>query len=54
MPASVDLEKKYNEPGVPVTVLHLPGDVEKHLGGIFDKEDLIEVLNKLPDVSKEE
>jgi thiol:disulfide interchange protein len=53
MPASVALEKKYNEPGVPVTVLHLPGGVEKHLGGLFNKDDLKEILNKLPDVNIE-
>ena len=52
MPAAVDLEMKYNEPGVPVTVLHIDGETIK-MRGLIEKEDLKEILNKLPDVSKE-
>jgi len=49
-PATVDLAKVYNEPGVPVSVLVLPdGRIEK-LRGLIGKNDLKKVLNTLPDV----
>ncbi len=48
-PATVDLAKVYNEPGVPVSVLLLPGGEQKKLRGLIGKDDLKEVLNSLPD-----
>ena len=53
LPASVDLEMKYNEPGVPVTVLHING-MTLNMRGLIGKENLKAVLEDLPDVSKEE
>jgi thiol:disulfide interchange protein DsbD len=52
LPASVDLEMKYNEPGVPVTVLHIDGKTIK-MRGLIEKEDLKEALEKLPSINKE-
>jgi thiol:disulfide interchange protein len=51
-PATVDLAKVYNEPGVPVTILHLPDGGQKKLRGLIGKNDLKEILNNLPDVGK--
>jgi thiol:disulfide interchange protein DsbD len=49
-PASIDLEKIYKEPAVPVTILLLPGETEPvKLRGIFIKGKLLEYLKQLPD-----
>jgi len=47
--ATADLANVYKEPGVPVTVLHLPMEPLKKLRGIIDKEQLKEILTALPD-----
>jgi len=47
--ATVDLAKLYKEPGIPVTVLYLPGGKRTTLRGLIGREDLKEVLDKLPD-----
>lgn len=52
MDATKDLENKYSEPGVPVTIIHLPDGTEKHLAGLISKKELIEVLKELPDVKE--
>lgn len=49
--ATLDLANVYNEPGVPVTVLHLPDGKQPHLRGLFGKNDLLKLLNELPDKS---
>jgi thiol:disulfide interchange protein len=51
-PATVDLASVYKEPGVPVTILHLPDGGQKKLRGLIGKDDLKEILNNLPDVGK--
>ena len=48
-PATLALKKKYEEPGVPVTVLHLPDGTEPHLRGLTGKNKLKKILNNLPD-----
>ena len=50
--ATKDLQIKYDEPAVPVSIFRI-GDQIINLRGIFDKEDLVEALNRLPDKSKE-
>jgi len=50
-PATVDLANVYHEPGVPVSVLLLPGGKEEKLRGLIGKDDLKEVLNSLPDAA---
>lgn len=50
LPATKALANKYNEPGVPVTIIHLPDGSEKHLVGLIGKDDVIEVISGLPDV----
>jgi len=50
--ATVDLAQVYNEPGVPVSVLVLPGGRQKKLRGFIGKDDLKEVLNSLPDAEE--
>ncbi len=48
MPATKALENVYNEPGVPVTVVHLPGvEGPIKLRGIISKSDLKEVLERI-------
>ncbi|MBN1806990.1 MAG: thioredoxin family protein [Sedimentisphaerales bacterium] len=48
-PATSALEEKYNEPGVPVTILFLPGtDEPVRLHEIFFKKKLKELLQRLP------
>lgn len=47
--ATLDLANIYNEPGVPVTVLHLPAGKERHLRGLFGKNELLKLLNELTD-----
>lgn len=49
-PATTDLKEKYKEPAIPVTIIHLPDGTEKHMVGMFWKDDLIEVLEPLSDV----
>ena len=49
-PATIDLQNLYNEPGVPVTVLLLPGQDEPiRLRELFFHEKLKELLEPLPD-----
>jgi len=49
-PATLDLKNVYNEPGVPVTILFLPGRAEPvRLHNLFFGDELIEWLEKLPD-----
>ncbi len=47
--ATLDLANVYNEPGVPVIVLHLPDGKQPHLRGLFGKNELLKLLNELPD-----
>jgi thiol:disulfide interchange protein len=48
-PATLALKNKYNEPGVPVTILFLPGEQEPvRLREILFKEKLKELLQQLP------
>lgn len=50
LPATDALKNIYNEPGIPVTVIHLPGQDEPiKLRGMISKNDLIEVLKKVKD-----
>jgi len=49
-PATLDLSNIYKEPGVPVTMLFLPGENEPvRLRGLFFANELRELLEKLPD-----
>jgi thiol:disulfide interchange protein DsbD len=49
-PATLDLKNVYNEPGVPVTILHLPGQTEPtRLRELFFDDELRELLENLPD-----
>jgi len=49
-PATLDLSNVYKEPGVPVTLLFLPGETEPvRLRELFFADELIELLEKLPD-----
>jgi thiol:disulfide interchange protein DsbD len=48
-PATIDLAKVYNEPGVPVSILLLPGGRTEKLRGLIGKNDLKKFLNTLPD-----
>jgi thiol:disulfide interchange protein len=49
-PASVDLQEIYKEPGVPVTILFVPGKAEPvRLHGLLIGADLKTLLEKLPD-----
>jgi thiol:disulfide interchange protein DsbD len=53
-PATIDLadKNKYNEPGVPVTVVFLPDGSKIHIRGLMSKNDLKKVLDKVPDKGK--
>jgi len=52
-PATLDLRNVYREPGVPVTMLFLPGETEPvRLRGLFFADELRELLEKLPDRQK--
>ena len=53
LPATRDLANKYNEPGVPVTILYMPDGTVKHLVGVIGKNELIEAISGLPDVEKQ-
>jgi thiol:disulfide interchange protein len=49
-PATRDFKQLYGEAGnVPVSILLLPDGVQEKLRGIFDKEQLIRILRKLPE-----
>ena len=49
-PAKLDLENIYNEPGVPVTILWLPGKTEPvRLHELFIDDELRDLLETLPD-----
>jgi hypothetical protein len=48
-PATIDLKNVYNEPGVPVTILLIPGQQEPtRFRGITFGDDLKSALEKLP------
>ncbi|HPC93662.1 MAG TPA: cytochrome c biogenesis protein CcdA [Sedimentisphaerales bacterium] len=52
-PATEDLRQIYGEAGnVPVTIVRLPGGQMRKLRGIFDKQDLIDLLKTLPEGRK--
>ena len=49
-PATLDLKNVYNEPGVPVTVVFLPGQAEPvRLHNLFFGDELAKLLEKLPE-----
>jgi len=49
-PATRDFRQVYGEAGnVPVTIVVLPDGAREKLRGIFDRQDLIEILNGLPE-----
>ena len=49
-PATIDMRNIYKEPGVPVTILFLPGETEPmRLRELFFGDELKELLEKLPD-----
>jgi len=49
-PATVDLKEIYGEAGnVPVTIVVPPNDTPRKLRGIFNKEELIDILESLPE-----
>jgi len=48
-PAALDLENKYKEPGVPVTILYIPGEQKlARFNGMFFAKKLKGLLEKLP------
>jgi len=50
LPATLDLSNIYKEPGVPVTLLFLPGETESvRLRELFFADELKALLEKLPD-----
>ena len=50
LPATLDLSNVYKEPGVPVTLLFLPGETEPvRLRELFFADELKALLEKLPD-----
>jgi thiol:disulfide interchange protein DsbD len=50
-PATIDLKSVYGEAGnVPVTIVIRPDGTREKLRGIFDKQQLIEILKTLPEV----
>ncbi|MFH1615050.1 MAG: thioredoxin family protein [Planctomycetota bacterium] len=51
-PASIDLKQVYNEPGVPVSILLVPGRSEPvKLRGVFIRDKLKKILSSLPDAN---
>jgi len=49
-PATEDLKQVYGEAGnVPVSIVLLPDGSRRKLRGIFDKQELIQILNRLPE-----
>jgi len=52
-PATRDLKTVYGEAGnVPVTIVLLPDGSQDKLRGIFDKDELTQILSKLPETGK--
>jgi thiol:disulfide interchange protein DsbD len=52
-PATEDLKQVYGEAGnVPVSIVLLPDGSRQKLRGIFDKQDLVQILNRLPEGTK--
>jgi thiol:disulfide interchange protein DsbD len=52
-PATQDLKALYGEAGnVPVTIILLPDGSQEKLRGIFDKDELIQILSTLPETRK--
>jgi len=48
-PATIALKNKYEEPGVPVSILYIPGEEQPvRLNGIFFAKKLKKLLKKLP------
>ena len=48
-PATIALKNKYNEPGVPVSILYIPGEEQPvRLNEIFFAKKLKGLLKKLP------
>lgn len=52
--ATRDFKFRYKEPGVPVTVIHLPDGREEHLVGMIGAGDVMEILMGLKDTDGEE
>ena len=51
-PATKDLQQVYGEAGnVPVNIILLPDGSQEKLRGIFDKEQLVQILNRLPEAT---
>jgi thiol:disulfide interchange protein DsbD len=51
-PATTDLKQVYGEAGnVPVSIALLPDGSQEKLRGIFDKEQLVGILNRLPEAA---
>ena len=51
-PATQDFQQIYGEAGnVPVNVILLPGGAQEKLRGIFDKGQLVQILNRLPEAT---
>lgn len=48
--AEIDLKNVYNEPGVPVSILYIPGQAEPERMRGFEINRLPELLKRLPDV----
>jgi len=54
-PATIDLQQIYKEPGVPVSILFIPGtDTPQRLHGLWIGGKLKELLESLPDVKTDE
>ena len=53
MPATIGLKEFFGKPGnVPITILMLPDGAKNELVGIYKKEELIAILDTLPDAEK--
>ena len=53
--AALDLKNKYKEPGVPVTILYIPGEQElARFNGMFFAKKLKEILQELPSKQREQ
>lgn len=51
-PATKDLQQVYGEAGnVPVNIILLPDGAQEKLRGIFDKGQLVQILNRLPEAT---
>ena len=51
-PPTIDMAGVYKEPGVPVTILYLPGNRQERLRGLIGKDDLKQILENLPDAGR--